>query len=64
MKNKDHIHFFEIQRDRCIRNRERELRWGNEEYAANIQRKIEYYQAAIDALQLVEEINRPDGWEG
>lgn len=60
----DTIRFFEIQRDKCIRNRERELRWGNEEYAANIQRKIEYYQAAIDALQLVEEINRPDGWEG
>lgn len=60
----EYIRFFQVQRDRCIRNRERELRWGNEEYAANIQRKIECYQAAIDALQLVEEINRPDGWEG
>lgn len=60
----EYIRFFQVQRDRCIRNRERELRWGNEEYAANIQRKIECYQAAIDALQLVEEINRSDGWEG
>ena len=60
----DTIRFFEIQRDKCVRNRRRELRWGNEEYAANIQRKIECYQAAIDALQLVEEINRPNGWEG
>ena len=58
------IRFFEIQRDRCIRNRRRELHWGHEEAAANIQKKIGYYQAAIDALQLMEEINRPDGWEG
>ena len=64
MKNDDHIKFFESQRDRCIRNKEKELYWGHEEAAANIQRKIECYQAAIDALQLVEEINRPDGWEG
>lgn len=60
----DTIRFFEIQRDRCIRNLRREIHWGNEEAAANIQKKIGYYQAAIDALQLVEEINRPDGWEG
>ena len=60
----DTIRFFEIQRDRCIRNREREIRWGNREAAANIQKKINCFQAAIDALQLVEEINRPDGWEG
>lgn len=60
----EYIRFFQVQRDRCIRNRERELRWGNEEAAANIQKKINYFQAAIDALQLVEEINRPDGWEG
>ena len=60
----EYIRFFQVQRDKCVRNRRRELRWGHEEYAANKQRKIEYYQAAIDALQLVEEINRPDGWEG
>ena len=60
----EYIRFFQVQRDRCIRNKEKELYWGHEEAAANIQRKIECYQAAIDALQLVEEINRPDGWEG
>ena len=60
----DTIRFFEIQRDRCIRNREREIRWGNREAAYNIQKKIDCFQAAIDALQLVAEINRPDGWEG
>ena len=64
MKNDDHIKFFESQRDRCIRNKEKELRWGNEEHAENIQRKIEHYQAAIDALKLAEEINKSDGWEG
>lgn len=60
----EYIRFFQVQRDRYIRNQERELRWGNEEAADNIQKKIDCFQAAIDALQLVEEINRPDGWEG
>ena len=60
----EHVRFFEIQRDRCIRNREKEIRWGNHEAAANIQKKISYYQAAIDALRMVAEINKPDGWEG
>ena len=64
MKNDDHIKFFESQRDRCIRNKEKELRWGNEEAAANIQKKIAYYQAAIAALKMVEEINRSHRWEG
>ena len=60
----EYIRFFQVQRDRCIRNKEKELYWGHEEAAANIQKKINCFQAAIDALQLVEEINRPDGWEG
>ena len=64
MRMNDHIRFFESQRDRCIRNKEKELYWGHKEAAANIQKKIDCFQAAIDALQLVEEINRPDGWEG
>ena len=60
----EYIRFFQAQRDRCVRNKEKELYWGHEEAAANIQKKINCFQAAIDALQLVEEINRPDGWEG
>ena len=40
------------------------VRRGHEPEVLGIRKKIEHFKAAVLALRIAGEINRPDGWEG